>query len=278
LIAGRLLRKRRLEKPDFFRRFSPRKVIDYESNKDGARTMVSETSLREKLAACTRILAMQGLIGLFGHVSVFDPQRRRVFMSPSQGFDKTGVTEKDILISRLDGSIEDGDARLPLEWPIHMALHERRADALAVAHLHAPYATLFSMTERAFRPVTLQGSIFCGGIPTYTQPHLVKSMEQGIQIADLICDRPAAFMRGHGIIVVARDIEQMLFSTLILEDEAQKQIMLSSMGDFRCISDEDCAAFGAAAELPGRAQRAWTYYCGCEKRLGHAGGGPVPFV
>ena len=31
--------------------------------------MASETELREQLATCARIFAMQGLIGLYGHVS-----------------------------------------------------------------------------------------------------------------------------------------------------------------------------------------------------------------
>ena len=54
-----------------------------------------------------------------------------------------------------------------MEWPIHTAIHGARADALAVAHLHTPYATLFAIAKREFHPVTLQGAVFAEGVPLY---------------------------------------------------------------------------------------------------------------
>ena len=129
--------------------------------------MTTETVLREKLATCTRILAMQQLIGLFGHISTDDGETGRVYMCPGMGNDKTLVQPDDILALDLHGQVLDGEKRLPVEWPIHTVLHAQRADALAVAHLHSPYATLFSIADREYRPVTLQGSIFGAGIPLY---------------------------------------------------------------------------------------------------------------
>src|SRR5438445_239520 len=119
------------------------------------KTMSDESALREKLATCTRIFAMQGLIGLFGHVSAFDPQSRRVLMTPGMGRDKATLQGSDML---------EGQMRPPIEWPIHTALHSVRADALAVAHLHSPYATLYAIAKREFAPVTVQGSFFVDGV------------------------------------------------------------------------------------------------------------------
>src|SRR5258708_24052113 len=122
--------------------------------------MDSETSLREKLSTCTRILAMQQLIGLFGHISAYDAASGRVYFSPGMGSDKASIGPDNILVGDLSGPTQAGGQRLPAEWPIHTALHGRRTDALAVAHLHAPFATLFAVQDRAFRPLTLQGSVF----------------------------------------------------------------------------------------------------------------------
>jgi ribulose-5-phosphate 4-epimerase/fuculose-1-phosphate aldolase len=239
----------------------------------------AETGLREKLSACTRIFAMQELLGLFGHISAYDPQSQRVYFSPSMGVDKTMVQAGHILVSDVAGKVLDGDQRLPAEWPIHTALHERRRDALAVAHLHAPYATLFAIAKREFRPVTLQGTVFGGGIPIYTEPTLVRTAAQGNDLAAVIGDRPAAFLRGHGIVVVARDVEQMLYASLILEDEARKWVEASALGDVHTLSRDDCAAFGAEAEFPGRAQRCWRYFSELERRWDkQPGTGCVPFV
>jgi ribulose-5-phosphate 4-epimerase/fuculose-1-phosphate aldolase len=195
------------------------------------------------------------------------------------GVDKTAVAADHILVSDLAGKALDAGQRLPAEWPIHTALHERRSDALAIAHLHAPYATLFAIAQREFRPVTLQGTVFGGGIPIYTEPALVRTTKQGNDLADLIGDRPAAFMRGHGIVVVARDVEQMLYASLILEDEARKWVEASTLGPVQPLSDEDCHTFGAAAEFPGRAQRCWRYFSELERRWDkQPGTGCVPFV
>lgn len=241
--------------------------------------MTVETALRDKLAGCTRIFAMQELLGLFGHISAYDPETQRVYFSPSMGVDKTMVQPGDILVSDLAGKMLGEGQRLPAEWPIHTVLHGKRKDALAVAHLHAPYATLFAIAKREFRPVTLQGSVFGGGLPIYTEPTLVRTAEQGKSLAAVIGDKPAAFMRGHGIVVVARDVEQMLYASLILEDEARKWVEASSLGDVHCLSHEDCRAFDGATEFPGRAQRCWRYFSELEKRWDkQPGTGCVPFV
>ena len=95
------------------------------------------------------------------------------------GIEKTTLKADDILVGNLDGTVLSGKQRLPIEWPIHTVLHGTRDDALAVAHLHAPYSTLFSISERPFRPVTLQGSIFDDDIPLYTEPQLVRTVAEG---------------------------------------------------------------------------------------------------
>jgi len=241
--------------------------------------MTVETTLREKLAACTRICAMQELLGLFGHISAYDPESRRIYMSPSMGVDKSTVQPADILVSDLSGQILDGDKRLPIEWPIHTTLHGARKDALAVAHLHAPYSTLFAIARRKFRPVTLQGAVFGEGVPLYTEPKLVKTVAQGRRLAEVIGDKRAAFLRGHGIVVIGRDIEEMLYASLILEDDARKSMQAAALGELDSLSVEECRAFDADVDLQMRSQRAWRYYSRLEERWNkQPGSGGAPFV
>jgi 3-hydroxy-2-methylpyridine-4,5-dicarboxylate 4-decarboxylase len=241
--------------------------------------MTTETILRDKLATCSRIMAMQDMMGLFGHISVFDPATQRVYLSPGMGAEKATVQPKDILAADLDGKVLSGDQRLPAEWPIHTVLHGLRPDALAIAHLHAPYATLFSISERPFRPVTLQGSIFDREVPIYKEPKLVRTIAQGQGLAKVIGDRPAIFMRGHGIVVVARDVEQMLYASLVLEDEARKSVEAAALGPFHPLTHEECVEFDGKSALPDRSQRAWKYYSQLENRWDkNPGTGRVSFV
>ncbi len=241
--------------------------------------MSNEAQLRDKLATCTRIFAMQQLLGLFGHISVYDPDAGRVYMSPGQGADKATLGADDILVADLAGKVLEGDQRLPIEWPIHTVLHGVRDDALAIAHLHAPYATLFAIAKREFRPVTLQGSLYGGGVPLYREPKLVKTVEQGQALAKLVGPARGAFMRGHGITVIGRDVEEMLYASLILEDEAKKSVEAATLGELDTLSPEDCETFDADVALPMRSRRAWGYYCNLESRWDRQpGSGCVAFA
>jgi len=228
--------------------------------------MISEKDLREQLATCTRIFAMEGMIGVFGHVSVYQPETKRVFITPGMGSDKGSLRAEDMLITDLDGKPLEGREGPPVEWPIHTALHGARADAVAVAHLHTPYATLFTIAKREFQPVTLQGAIFSEGVPLYPQAQLITTPARGSSLLKVIGDKRAVLLRGHGIVVAGKNLQEVLFASLVLEDDAKKTMQAATLGEVGTISPEECRTFGAEIALERRAQRAWNYFCSLEAR------------
>jgi L-fuculose-phosphate aldolase len=228
--------------------------------------MMSEKELREQLATCTRILAMQGMIGVFGHVSVYQAGTKRVLITPGMGSDKASLRAEDMVLIDLDGKPVEGKEGPPVEWPIHTALHGARADALAVAHLHTPYATLFAIAKREFQPVTLQGAIFSDGVPLYAEAQLITTPERGQSLMKVIGDKRAALLRGHGLVVVGENLQEVLFASLVLEDDAKKTMQAATLGEVGTISPEECRLFGGEITLERRAQRAWNYFCGLEAR------------
>jgi len=222
--------------------------------------------LREKLATSTRILAMQGVLGLFGHVSIFDRDTQRVFISPGFGSDKATTGARDVLVCDLAGKIVDGKGRLPIEWPIHTTLHGARADAVSIAHLHSPYATLYAIAKREFRPVTLQGTLFADGVPLYTQPQLIKEIPQGNRLVELIGSKRGALLRGHGVVVIGKSIEETVYASLILEDDSRKAMQAAALGELNTFDPDECREFGASDSLERRAERAWGYLQKVEAR------------
>jgi ribulose-5-phosphate 4-epimerase/fuculose-1-phosphate aldolase len=228
--------------------------------------MTSETELREQLATCTRIFAMQGMIGVFGHVSVYQPETKTVFITPGMGSDKGSFRPEDMVPCNLSGKQREGPVGPPVEWPIHTALHGARPDALAVAHLHTPHATLFAIAKREFRPVTLQGAIFNDGVPLYPAAQLITNPERGDALLKVIGDKRAALLRGHGIVVAGLNLQEVLYSALVLEDDSKKFMQAAALGEVGTISPEDCRAFGGEIALERRAQRAWNYFCSLERR------------
>ena len=141
--------------------------------------MANEDEIREKLAVGSRILTMKGLIGLYGHVSAYDPDTGRVYVTPGAGSDRANVQPEEMFVFTTAGEKLSGEGRLAAEWPIHTAIHALRPDALAVAHLHAPYSTLFSIAKREFRPVTLNGAMagLGSGLPLFEELGLVTKVE-----------------------------------------------------------------------------------------------------
>lgn len=227
--------------------------------------MASETELREQLATCARIMAMQGLLGLHGHISVYQPGAQRMLISPGAGSDKANLCADDMVLAGLDGKALDGK-RPPLEWPIHTAIHAARADALAIAHLHPPYATLFSISKREYRPITMHSGLFGRGIASYREAHLITSVERGERLRQALGDKRAAFQRGHGITVVARSIPEMLHITLALENDALKTLQAASLGELGTLSAEEVTALEKEITLEMVAPRTWAYFTTIEAR------------
>jgi L-fuculose-phosphate aldolase len=227
--------------------------------------MTSASELREQLATCARIFAMQGLLGLHGHVSVFDPEARHMLITPGAGSDKANLRAGDMVLAGLDGKALDGK-RPPLEWPIHTALHAARADALAIAHLHPPYATLFAIAQREYKPITMHSAVFAQGVPLYPEAHLITTVERGEKLRQAIGDKRAAFQRGHGITVVARNIPELLHATLCLENDALKTLQAESLGELRTLSAAEVETLAREITMDMVAPRTWAYFATLEAR------------
>jgi len=234
--------------------------------------MSSEKDLRKQLATCTRIFAMQGLIGLFGHVSVYQPETKTVWVTPGSGSDKPRFQADDMIPIALDGKPKAGNTPPPIEWPIHTALHGARSDALAVAHLHTPYAILFAIAVRDFHPVTLQGTIFGESVPLYKEAHLVTTPQRGEALLKSIGKNRAVLMRGHGIVVAGKSLAEVLFASLILEDDAKKTMQAAALGPVEHFSAEECRAFNAEIDFERRSNRAWEFFSRIESQWDRQGG------
>jgi L-fuculose-phosphate aldolase len=228
--------------------------------------MSTETELREQLATLTRIFAMRGLLGLHGHISAYDPESARVFICPGSGWDKASTRAEDIIVLDRQGEQLAGEQRRPLEWPIHTALHAARPDALAVAHLHAPYATLFTVAQREFRPVLLTGRLFGEGVPTYPEKSLIKTPDQGRRLAELIGHRRAALLQAHGVVVAASNIQELLLSSVLLEENARAAVLAAALGELGPLNAEDCVYGEDDAPMGRRAQLCWNYLATMEAR------------
>ena len=203
----------------------------------------SYPELREKTATLTRMLGMQGVIGMFGHVSVRVPGTNTVLLSPGAGSDKTKVTANDVFVFDIDGTIrEHPGLTIPIEWRLHTQIHRDRSEIMCVVHLHAQHATLLGIAKCDFAPVFLHGAWLRDGVPTWDNPRLVMSDEMAADLSQTLGRHIAVQMRGHGTVVCGETPELAFFYSTFLEENARHQMQAAGLGGAVPMSDVDALA------------------------------------
>src|SRR5262249_27818574 len=109
--------------------------------------MRAPTALLDELVTANRILAREGVVDSFGHVSIRHPDRAdRYYLSRARA--PECIELDDLMEFALDGTPLDGDGRTPYaERFIHGAVYETRAEVHAVVHHHSPSVIPFSVTR-----------------------------------------------------------------------------------------------------------------------------------
>src|SRR5215467_12337044 len=172
-----------------------------------------DPSLIENLVAAYRILAQQGVLDGFGHVSArHNRGANRFIMSRSLApeLDEIGCRHE----FDLDGNAVDAKGRsLYSERFIHAEIYRARPEVRAVVHNHAPSLIPFSVTSVPLRPMYHMAAFIGNGVPVFDirktfgmTDMLVSDSKKGHALAEVLGDKAAVLMRGHGVAVVGSTI------------------------------------------------------------------------
>jgi len=221
-----------------------------------------------RLVAANRILAREEVVDAFGHVSVRDPDNpKRYIMARSRSPEL--VEFADLIRFEQDGRSLDPDNRTPYgERMIHGAVYEARSDVNAVVHNHA-YALLpFSITGRALEPVIHVASVIGPRIPLWDiathfneTDMLVRTMEQGRDLAATLGPNTCALMRGHGAVVATSTLKEAVIAAIYLKVNAEVQLQAMAIGTPRRLSDAEVEKSRETQFSPLALDRAWEYFC-----------------
>lgn len=208
-----------------------------------------------------RMLGHQGVIGMFGHVSVRVPGTDHVLISPGAGSDKTAVRPEDIFVYHIDGDIVAHPGHeIPLEWRIHTQVHRDRPDTMCVIHLHSPHATTLGITNVDLQPVFLHGSFLHSGVPTWNEPRLVINDDLAARLSAELGDHLAVQMRGHGTVVVGPTPEAAFYYAMFLEENAAHQTRAAPLGGAIPLEHDDAVACARGTINDRLLHLLWSYH------------------
>ena len=176
-----------------------------------------------RLVAANRILANEGVVDAFGHISVRDPRNPKQFVlarSRSPALVELG----DLMEFGADGAPLDARGRTPYgERMIHAAVYEARPDVMSVVHHHA-YAVLpFAITNTPLKPMIHTASLIGAEIPVWDPrtkfggtDMLVRTLDQGRDLAKTLGMHTCALMRGHGAVVASGSIQAAVLTAVYM--------------------------------------------------------------
>jgi ribulose-5-phosphate 4-epimerase/fuculose-1-phosphate aldolase len=195
------------------------------------------SQLIDDLVAANRILAQQGVLDGFGHVSVrLESDPSRFLMSRSLAPEL--VTAADILTYDLDGVALDAAGRSSSrERFIHSAIYKARPDVKSIVHNHSPSIIPFGVRSVPLRPVYHMAAFIGEGIPIFDiRRHsgmtdmLVSDPDRARGLVEALGNYTAVLMRGHGSTVVGSTILVAVGRSIYLEMNARLQAQAIGLG------------------------------------------------
>jgi HCOMODA/2-hydroxy-3-carboxy-muconic semialdehyde decarboxylase len=219
------------------------------------------------LVIANRILAREGIIDDFGHVSVRHPRDAgRYFLSRSRSPEI--VTADDIVEFTLDGEpVHAESRRLYAERALHGAIYMARPDVNAVSHHHARSVIPFTVTDLALKPVFHMASVIGAEVPKWDSQDefgdtnmLIDDLDKGRSLARALGQGTAVILRGHGSVCAAASLAAVCFISVYLSENAKAVLETLRHGSPAYLSPGEIAmtAKMLLGDMP--MARAWDYY------------------
>jgi ribulose-5-phosphate 4-epimerase/fuculose-1-phosphate aldolase len=217
------------------------------------------------LAAASRVLATQGVVDGFGHVSLRHPQApNRYFMARSVA--PALVTPDDIIEYDLDSNPCNANGRGSfLERFIHGEIYKARPDINSVVHSHSPSVIPFGLVDVPMRAMFHNAAFIAAGVPVFdirekfgATDMLVCNCEKGVALAAKMGDKDVALMRAHGSVACGPTLQTAVFRAVYTEVNARIQHWTLALGQGGAIAALDTEEGRLADAInQGAGMRAW---------------------
>jgi HCOMODA/2-hydroxy-3-carboxy-muconic semialdehyde decarboxylase len=222
---------------------------------------------KEELARANRIIANEGVLDAFGHVSMRHPtDPGRYLLSRSRGPEL--VEPDDILEFTLDSHpVVPPTKRLYSERVIHGCIYQARPDVTAICHHHSPSLLPFCISGMELQPVFHLGGTIGPKAPFWDQRDefgdtnmLVIKPEEGESLARALGPYWIVLMRRHGATVAGTTLQELTFRTIYICRNAEAQLRAHGLGHVMALNAGEAEKARHHNLQPGPIGRAWEYW------------------
>ena len=217
-----------------------------------------EWAMRKQLAATYRLCAMHGWTDLvFTHISARLPDEdgeHRFLINPyGVMFDE--MTASALVKIDMDGKIcQDTPYFInPAGFTIHSAVHQARADAGCVIHVHTPYGMAVSAQKKGLRRYTQMSMQVYDDLAYHDYEGVSLYDDERERLVASLGDKKALILRNHGLLCVGRTVAETFLNLYRLERACQIQLDAAAAGTLRiippAIADKSARDIDAFSEL-----------------------------
>jgi ribulose-5-phosphate 4-epimerase/fuculose-1-phosphate aldolase len=231
---------------------------------------VSNTLLeaRHELALANRIVANEGVIDAFGHVSMRHPDNpNRYLLSRSRAPEL--VTADDFIEYDINSQpLRDPGVGQYSERVIHGEIYKARPEVNSVCHHHCPAFMPLLATGTDYMPIFHLGAV--GGIrpPFWDQRDefgdtnmLVVKPEEGASLARALGKHWMVLMMRHGVTVAGISVRDCVFRSVYSARNAEYQVRALTIGsDIATLSPGETKLAGQISAKTTGLMRSWEYW------------------
>jgi ribulose-5-phosphate 4-epimerase/fuculose-1-phosphate aldolase len=223
--------------------------------------------LRYELALASRMLANEGVLDAFGHVSLRHPVDPGRYLLPRSRSPQL-IEPSDVLEFTLDSEpVKPTAEKLFAERVVHGCIYAARPDVMAVCHHHAAAVLPFAIAGVPIVPVFHLGAAVGESMPFWDQRDefgdtnlLVVRPEEGRSLARALGAHPAVLMTHHGATVVGGDVRELVSRAIFMCQNAQFQLQAHMLGKVVPLSSGETRLAGTINAMPNVVGRTWEYW------------------
>ena len=212
--------------------------------------MNSPTNLKRDFIAALRVISHEGLSDAFAHFSARVNGGKKMLFMPRKS---------PALVEASELFVVDFNKNVP-QSAVHQAVYKVREDVGSVIHFHSPAVILLSVVGETVQPMHNYSAIFFEGVPVFEGTGQVESPERAGEIAAVLGQAKAVILRGHGAVVVGKNVRESCILALYLEESAHLQVEAMKLGKPKFVSQSEAERIAKRTFKPASTERAWEHF------------------